>query len=116
MAKNNMTTKNYNGWTNYETWLVNLWMDNDENMQGHLRQIAADEIEKAMVNSSDWMDAVEEATQSLASAIQENHEENCTEVTGVFADLLNSALSEVNWDEIAERMVSAAAEEMELSK
>jgi len=111
-----MTTKNYNGWTNYETWLVNLWMDNDENMQSHLRQVAADEIEKAMVNSSDWMDAVEEATQALASAMQENHDEGCAEVTGVFADLLNSALGEVNWDEIAERMVSAAAEEMEIAK
>ena len=111
-----MTTKNYNGWTNYETWLVNLWMDNDENMQSHLRQVAADEIEKAMVNSSDWMDAVGDATQALASDIEENHEEGCAEVTGVFADLLQSALSEVNWDEIAERMVSAAAEEMQLTK
>jgi len=25
-----MTTKEYNGWTNYETWLVKLWIDNDE--------------------------------------------------------------------------------------
>ena len=23
-----MTTKTYNGWTNYETWAVALWLDN----------------------------------------------------------------------------------------
>ena len=25
-----MTKKEYNGWTNYETWAVNLWIGNDE--------------------------------------------------------------------------------------
>jgi hypothetical protein len=25
-----MNEKTYNGWTNYETWLVKLWIDNDE--------------------------------------------------------------------------------------
>lgn len=25
-----MTEKNYNGWANYETWLVKLWIDNEE--------------------------------------------------------------------------------------
>lgn len=25
-----MEDKRYNGWVNYETWLVNLWIDNDQ--------------------------------------------------------------------------------------
>ena len=27
-----MTDETYNGWTNYETWNVNLWLANDEPM------------------------------------------------------------------------------------
>jgi len=27
-----MTTETYNGWTNYETWNVALWLQNDESL------------------------------------------------------------------------------------
>jgi|TARA_A100001388_G_scaffold48744_1_gene32441 hypothetical protein len=27
-----LTHKNYNGWTNYETWNVSLWIGNDEGL------------------------------------------------------------------------------------
>ena len=27
----------YNGWTNYETWNVALWIDNEESSQGYWR-------------------------------------------------------------------------------
>jgi hypothetical protein len=41
----------------------------------------------------------------LANLLKAEHEEAQPEVSGVFADLLNAAMSEVDWYEIAESMV-----------
>lgn len=30
----------YNGWTNYDTWNVALWFDNDEGLQDYLTEFA----------------------------------------------------------------------------
>ena len=40
-----MTNKEYNGWYNYETWLVNLWMDNDQAEHEYWREVARECIE-----------------------------------------------------------------------
>ena len=34
-----MSDKRYNGWTNYETWLVALWADNDEPSYRHRQRL-----------------------------------------------------------------------------
>jgi len=31
-----ITDQTYNGWTNYETWTVVLWIDNDESIQDYI--------------------------------------------------------------------------------
>ena len=40
--------KGYNGWTNYETWCVNLWLDNDEGTQNMVREWARECYEDAV--------------------------------------------------------------------
>lgn len=35
-----MKTETYNGWTNYETWVVNLWLGNDEGSDRYWREQA----------------------------------------------------------------------------
>ena len=35
-----MTKKEYNGWHNYETWLVKLWIDNEEGSYNYWREVA----------------------------------------------------------------------------
>ena len=108
-----MTTNKYNGWTNYETWVVSLWMDNDEGAQSYWRDEAIAALEQAGRGESEVLTKKEEATQILADKIQEQHEEAQPEVSGVFADLINAAMSEVNWREIAEKLVDDAADEAE---
>ena len=92
-----MTKQEYNGWTNYETWNCKLWIDNDERMQeyweGEAKEYARMEDDK------------ETAIGLLADMLQTHYEETSPEVTGFYADILNAALREVNWHEIASSII-----------
>jgi hypothetical protein len=33
-----LTDRIYNGWTNYETWNVVLWIENDESIQDYIQE------------------------------------------------------------------------------
>jgi hypothetical protein len=101
--KNMAEDKRYNGWTNYETWLVKLWMDNDQGSDEYWRERAQEAWNDATPGSYEWQTREEEAVSALADEIKEQHEESVEScgVTGVLSDLLNAALSEVNWREIA---------------
>lgn len=102
----------YNGWTNYETWCVNLWMDNDLPQQRYW----ADEAHTAYRNAH--ADATftreERAAFLLSDRIKAEYETAASDMletanfsVGPFADLLRAALSEVNWHEIAKHWIEA---------
>ena len=111
-----MTTKTYNGWTNYETWAVALWLDNDEQSQGYWRDMARECLESAKDKPSEVLTVAEDAAYMLADRLKDDHEEALPEVTGFASDLLNAAMSEVNWQEIAKGFVSEALEESEATR
>ena len=46
----NLTDTRYNGWTNYETWNVALWIGNDEGLY---------DLARAAGNYEDFVDALE---------------------------------------------------------
>lgn len=101
-----MEKKEYNGWYNYETWLIKLWMDNDEGNYNYWLDRVRDYVRGGLEDEKDK----EKAYQALADEIKEQHEEyieqNLKEQSGFMADLVNAAISEVNWYEIAEHMIN----------
>lgn len=102
-----MSDKTYNGWTNYETWLVKLWQDNDQGEQDFWRDQAEECVK---------VDGREHGVTSLADIMKEHYSDASGElagVTGFWADLLGAALCSVNWREIASSWIEEAADALQ---
>ena len=107
------TDTRYNGWTNYETWLVNLWMDNEQGSQAFWHDVAREcWAESGPKRPNPYTDHDGNARILLADRLKDEHEEAQPEVTGVFADLIRVALAEVNWYEIARGLLDTVKEEV----
>lgn len=76
----------YNGWTNYETWLVNLWITGDEGYYSRFQEIVS------------FGDSLDDQAEALEDFLRSEHDG----YSSVWADLVNASLSEVNWYEIVE--------------
>jgi len=98
----------YNGWTNYETWNVALHIDNDESSQEYWRDTAKEIYERCFDNAdaSSALTVDEHACFELADCLKDFHDEFMPELQGAYCDLLNAALSSVNWQEIAENLLA----------
>jgi hypothetical protein len=100
----------YNGWKNYPTWAVNLWLENDEG----LYSLAVDTVgEQGGPNlRATVADALRELVEGLP--IMADNDQGGAEpvdgITGFHADLLGYALDSVDWFEIADAWIEAAAE------
>ena len=94
----------YNGWSNYETWAVKLWMDNDEGSYRYWRERTTEIWGDQDEDDSDrsW-----HARRDLADDLKDFHADQLPDAVNgtVFSDLLNAALSDVDWLEIADSLL-----------
>lgn len=101
----------YNGWTNYETWAVKLWIDNEKGSYNYWREATREAWESTRDKSpNEFMNHKDNARWELAEQLKDqfSDEDNAVFEAAhgtVYADLLNAALSEVNWREIAESLI-----------
>ena len=104
-----MTGKSYNGWTNYETWSVSLWLRNDEESYSDVRELTRKALARAQ-QGHHYLTPEEHACRLLADAILEYVESlpqiaSILEGASMATDLLGAALDEVDWDEIAQHFL-----------
>lgn len=78
--------KTHNGWTNYQTWNVKLWIDNNEGLYNMVLEAARD------VEAPELSEQLQEMIEEMNPIVDK---------ADMFTDILNHALSAVNWYEIA---------------
>ena len=110
-TNNQMEEKTYNGWTNYETWAVNLWIDNDQGSYTYWREQAGSHYENVAdcdsVHEGLWSHR-SAARSKLAEQIKDEFEDASplADQANVYSDLLTAALGEVDWHEIADHLLN----------
>ena len=88
MQSQTVTTE-YNGWSNRETWLVNLWLGNDMSSYDFLQRICKKRCET-------W-----EKTEELEAHFQDELEE-MFDAPSFWSDILGTSLYRVDWYRIIE--------------
>ena len=87
----------YNGWTNYETWCLNIWIDNDQ----YLAERKAELIREVTLHYDDKQ--AYELSLLLENMVEEL-KDNALEV-GLLSDLLGGAIGKINFFELAEHYI-----------
>ena len=100
----------YNGYTNYQTWCVNLWLNNEEDTYRYWVAETVDVWKHA--KPDDVLTRLGVANRELASRLRDVVESgNPLQANpSMYSDILTSALQEVNWQEIASAMLEEYTE------
>ena len=89
----------YNGWENYETWLCGLWHNDD------IQEYIHDSVDEDYTILSPY-----EMADVYRDMVEEMEDNNGFNVSGFSADMINAAMSKVNWQELADHAMEAQLE------
>jgi len=100
----------YNGWTNFQTWAVNLWLDNEAPSRGYWREVAARCCHEVS-DSTPVCDGDCTVKEAAAFMLAESLRREITLASplgepSMYSYLLRAALAEVDWQEIAAKWLS----------
>ena len=93
-----MTNEQYNGWTNRETWLTNLWLTNDQGIYEYV-------VESLQQNPPGRTPAVEtlrRIVEELVAPTEQVGDWTVIRQAGLREDFLGQCVARVNYDEILE--------------
>ncbi len=102
-----MQVEAYNGWSSRETWLVGLFLDGNYDGEGTYREV----LELTEAHVSDSLEAGrdrDDAVYTLAEALKDLVCEACPPAGGASLadDLLGTAMTRVDWRELAEAKIA----------
>jgi hypothetical protein len=100
-----MCNQRHNGYANYETFAVAMWIDNDELFCTEITQMAEDAIEEG-IESYHFAGQVKAYVEN--EILGESYPDS-----GLLADLFNAAWSEIDWYELAEYYLNSAKDNAE---
>ncbi len=86
----------YNGWTNYETWNVNLWIQNDEGLYGFVRDGLESILDRC---DNDWENV---SHTDLKELVRDAFGSNKT------PDGVSLFSNEIDWGEISDALLELA--------
>jgi hypothetical protein len=93
----------YNGWANYPTWAVNLWLENDEALYRETLERVSNAVAGSFTQY-EWETPEQVARSAVADMLKDWVRDDLTPDLGATfaADLLGYALDCVDWFEIAD--------------
>lgn len=100
-GKNAMNENQYNGWTNYPTWAINLWAENDSANFAMIEELVAEANAQQDREPRFYL-------ADRARAIYEDEAYDALGTASEMTDILIWALQVVNWDELAAHWIAYA--------
>ncbi len=101
----------YNGWKNYPTWAVNLWLNNDEGTQEAALDVTRSAVwERGTGNASKRLAVADALKAWITDGIADEGHNPFQQEASVYTDLLGWAMDSVDWFETADAFIEMCEE------